>query len=66
MIPARTMLKAFSQTNDIDVSLIDIGEANASIASKGEMIIGTSLKTSEFVKEQVDSINQRNPWFWPR
>ena len=58
MIPARTMLKAFSQTNDIDVSLIDIGEANASIASKGEMIIGTSLKTSEFVKKQVDSINQ--------
>ena len=58
MIPARTLLKAFCQTNDIDVSLIDIGEANASIASKGEMIIGTSLKTSEFVKKQVDSINQ--------
>ena len=58
MIPARTMLKAFCQTNDIDVSLIDIGEANASIASKGEMIIGASLATSEFVKKQVDSINQ--------
>ena len=57
-IPARTLLKAFCQTNDIDVSLIDIGEANASIASKGEMIIGTSLNTSEFVKKQVDSINQ--------
>ena len=58
MIPARTLLKAFCQENDIDVSLIDIGEANASIASKGEMIIGTSLATSEFVKKQVDSINQ--------
>lgn len=57
-IPARTLLKAFCQENDIDVSLIDIGEANASIASKGEMIIGTSLKNSEFVKKQVDSINQ--------
>ena len=58
MIPARTLLKAFCQENDIDVSLIDIGEANASIASKGEMIIGASLATSEFVKKQVDSINQ--------
>ena len=57
-IPARTLLKAFCQENDIDVSLIDIGEANASIASKGEMIIGTSLATSEFVKKQVDSNNQ--------
>ena len=57
-IPARTLLKAFCQENDIDVSLIDIGEANASIASKGEIIIGASLATSEFVKKQVDSINQ--------
>ena len=57
-VPARTLLKAFCQENDIDVSLIDIGEANASIASKGEMIIGTSLETSEFVKKQVESINQ--------
>lgn len=57
-IPARTLLKAFCQENDIDVSLIDIGEANASIASKGEMIISTSPETSEFVNKQVDSINQ--------
>ena len=57
-IPARTLLKAFCQENDIDVSLIDIGEANASIASKGEIIIGASLATYEFVKKQVDSINQ--------
>ena len=58
LIPARTFWKAICQKNDIDVSLIEIGEANASIASKGEMVMGiASDEAVEFVKGQVDSIN---------
>ena len=42
-----------------NISNIEIGEANASIASKGEVVIcAKSDETYEFVKQQVDDINQ--------
>jgi len=58
-IPARTILKAICPENDIEVASLEIGEANASIASKGELVIGiASDKASAFVKTQIDSVNQ--------
>ena len=58
-IPARAILKAICHENDIEVASLEIGEANASIASKGELVIGiASDKASAFVKTQIDSVNQ--------
>ena len=58
-IPARAILKAVCQENGIEVANIEIGEANASIASKGEMVIGVATNdAAEFVKKQVENINQ--------
>ena len=58
-IPARAILKAIYPENDIEVASLEIGEANASIASKGELVIGiASDKASAFVKTQIDSVNQ--------
>ena len=58
-MPARAILKAICPENDIEVASIDIGEANASIASKGKLVIGiASDGASAFVKTQIDSINQ--------
>ncbi|MBP5799565.1 MAG: beta-Ala-His dipeptidase [Prevotella sp.] len=60
-IPARAILKTIClYEDDIDVARIEIGEANASIASKGEMVICiTSDEAVEMVKEKIDSINQQ-------
>ena len=56
-IPMRCIVKAVC--HQCDISNIEIGEANASIASKGEVVICvTSDETFEFVKQQVDGINQ--------
>ena len=55
VIPAREILKAVS--HQCEVSSIEIGEANASIASKGEIVIGVA-SGSDFVQKQVASINQ--------
>ena len=59
-IPARAILKAISlYEDDIDVASIEIGEANASIASRGEMVICvTSNEATEMVKKKIDNINQ--------
>ena len=58
-IPAKAILKAVCHENDIDVANIEIGEANASIASKGKVVIGVASNgTFGFVKKQIDSINQ--------
>ena len=44
--------------DDIDIAHIEIGEANASIASKGEIVIGiTTDETVEFVKKRIEEIN---------
>ena len=56
-IPMRCIVKAICHR--CDISGIEIGEANASIASKGEVVICvTSDEVFEFVKQQVDVINQ--------
>ena len=55
VVPAKAILKAICQ--QCDVASIEIGEANASIASKGEIVIGVA-SGSDFVQKQVDSVNQ--------
>ena len=56
-IPMRCIVKAICHR--CDITGIEIGEANASIASKGEVVICvTSDEVFEFVKQQVDVINQ--------
>jgi len=56
-IPMRCIVKALCHR--CDISGIEIGEANASIASKGEVVICvTSDEVFEFVKQQVEGINQ--------
>jgi dipeptidase D len=58
MLPAKNLLKAICQRNDIVVAHIDLGEANASIASKGEIVVGTPVgEASEFLQKIVESIN---------
>ena len=58
-MPARAILKAICPENDIKVASIDIGEANASIASKGTLVIGIATdRASAFVNTQIDSINR--------
>ena len=56
-IPMRCIVKALCHR--CDISGIEIGEANASIASKGEVVICvTSDEVFELVKEQVEGVNQ--------
>ena len=58
-IPARTILEAVCQGSGIEVADIEIGEANASIASKGEMVVSVADdETYDFLKELVESVNQ--------
>ena len=59
VILAKAILKAIClYEDDIDIASIKIGEANASIASKGEMVIGiTTVEAVEFVKKQIEEIN---------
>ena len=58
-IPARTILEAVCQRSGIEVADIEIGEANASIASKGEMVVSIANdETYDFLKKLVDSVNQ--------
>ena len=55
----KIILKVINKEEDIEVADIQIGEANASIASSGEMVIWTENNgASEFVKELLDNINQ--------
>ena len=59
-IPAREILKTICQyDDDIDVASLEIGEANASIASRGEIVICvTSEEATEAVKKRVHEMNQ--------
>jgi dipeptidase D len=58
-IPARAILKTICPESDIEVASMEIGEANASIASKGELVIGiASDEALAFIKTQIDSVNQ--------
>ena len=56
-IPAKAILKAVCQEEEIEVSEVEIGEANASIASKGEIVIFATPAAAEAFKKQIDSIN---------
>ncbi len=59
VIPAKAILKAVCQEEAVKISRIEIGEANASIASKGEIVICTPSAATEAFKIQIDSINQQ-------
>ena len=60
LIPAKAILETIcAQESGIEVADIQIGEANASIASKGEMVIGTATEAAaECIKKLVNSVNQ--------
>lgn len=56
---AWAVLAAIYNEYDMELALIDIGEANASIASKATMVITVpSGEPAEFVKEQEECFNQ--------
>ncbi len=57
VIPAKAILKAVCQEEAIEVSEIVIGEANASIASKGEIVICAAAAAIESFRKQIDLIN---------
>ena len=60
LLPAKSILETVcSQESGIEVADVQIGEANASIASKGEMVIGVATEeVAECIKKRVDSVNQ--------
>jgi len=58
ILPAKALLKAICQRNDIVVAHIDLGEANASIASKGEIVVGVPAgEASDSLQKTVENIN---------
>ena len=59
VIPAKRFLEVANRTVSIDVASIEIGEANASIASKGEMIVGLGSECSvDNVEKVLDELNE--------
>ena len=56
---AWTILNAIRTKHDIEIASINIGEANASIASSGEIIIHTPSCDKDFLMEQVKVINEQ-------
>ena len=60
VIPAKRYLEIANKTIGIDIAKIEIGEANASIASKGEMIVGLAPELS--VEYEKKALNQLNEW----
>ncbi|MBQ6200387.1 MAG: beta-Ala-His dipeptidase [Prevotella sp.] len=56
---AWAFLDAIRTKHDIEVASINIGEANASIASSGEIIIHTPSGDNDFLMEQVKEINEQ-------
>jgi len=59
VIPAWAVLAAIYNEYDFDVASINIGEANASIASTAEIVLTIpSGEGAEFVKAQEEQINQ--------
>lgn len=59
VIPAKSILKDICKEEWVDVAGIEIGEANASIASKGEIVICIADEYSEIVRKRINTINQR-------
>ena len=60
VIPALRYLAIANKTDGIDIAHVDIGEANASIASKGEMIVG--LRSDSSIENEKNVLNQLNEW----
>ena len=59
IIPTWAILAAIYNEYDFDVANINVGEANASIASKSEIIVCVpSGETAEFVKSQQNMMNE--------
>jgi dipeptidase D len=59
VLPAKAILKTVCLNDGIEVASIQMGEANASIASKGEMVLcAATVEASEVLKKQVDGINR--------
>ena len=52
-------LGGHSGVDDIEIASINIGEANASIASSGEIIIHMPSDDQDFLMEQVNRINEQ-------
>ena len=59
MIPAKAILKYVCQEKEVEVSAIEIGEANASIASKGEIVICAASAATEAIRKQIDNVNRQ-------
>ena len=59
VIPAWGILAAIYNEYDFDVASINIGEANASIASKADIVVCVpSGEAAEFVKSQQETMNE--------
>ena len=59
VIPAWAILAAIHNEYNFDLASVNIGEANASIASSGEIVVCVpSGETAEFVKAQQEMMNQ--------
>ena len=59
VIPAWAILAAIYNEYDFDVASINIGEANASIASKADIVVCVpSGEAAEFVKSQQETMNE--------
>ena len=59
VLPARAILQNICLEHDVEVANIMIGEANASIASKGELVICLlSDEYADSLKKQLDIINR--------
>ncbi len=54
---AWAILNAIRTKHDLEIASINIGEANASIASSGEIIIHMPSDDQDFLMEQVNEIN---------
>ena len=59
VIPAKDILNVVCQEEAVGVSVIEIGEANASIASKGEIVICAASAAAEAIRKQIDCINRQ-------
>ena len=57
VVAAHRLLSAISKEHDIDIASINIGEANASIASSAEMVVCIPSAGFEIVKRYEDEIN---------
>ena len=59
VIPAKRYLNSITIASDIAIANIEIGEANASIASKAEIIIGLKPEdTAENMQKALDLLNE--------